>query len=147
MVLDILAFVVSIIAIILSIIAIYFENKNVRININSVYFNEIFEESILRDLPLSRRMVRFDENNRLIDTDPMLEVLRKIRKDSLFFMYYRKDFYDILCKKLQEIEDYIITTEEIDFYGNDQIYVFNNIDALLREFYCIIESEYTGKTK
>lgn len=143
MMLDIVTFILSVIAIVLSIISIRKDEKYHKANANAIYFNKIFEEKIIFELPKARKLLRF-KNEQLVDTNDIIDILNAIRKDSLFFLYYKVSFYNELKEKLQQIEDYIIDTEQKLFLEIEQQAVFNNIDSLLKELYEILSDAYLG---
>lgn len=67
---------------------------------------------MVQKLPLARAGVKVTQTGEITGTEELIEELQRIRKDSLYFSYADKDFYENLKKKLWQMEDYLILIDE-----------------------------------
>lgn len=111
--------IIAILAIIISIYTcnsqISFAKTNSVKNLESIYFNAIFKDILIYKIPKAQKKIYINESGKIQDDSDFIKLLNEIRNKSLYFKYTDKDFYDRLVKKLQDLEDYIVTR------GNKQI--------------------------
>lgn len=111
--------IIAILAIIISIYTcnsqISFAKTNSVKNLESIYFNAIFKNILIYKIPKAQKKIYINESGKIQDDSDFIKLLNEIRNKSLYFKYTDKDFYDRLVKKLQDLEDYIVTR------GNKQI--------------------------
>lgn len=111
--------IIAILAIIISIYTcnsqISFAKTNSVKNLESIYFNAIFKNILIYRIPKAQKKIYINESGKIQDDSDFIKLLNEIRNKSLYFKYTDKDFYDRLVKKLQDLEDYIVTR------GNKQI--------------------------
>lgn len=90
--------ILSIVAILISVAAIVIEwveaKQNIRIGLEADYFSKIYQEYLMKKLPEARRLIRLNNDGKLCDTDSLIDELNNMRRDSLFFKYHDKIFYD-----------------------------------------------------
>lgn len=145
---EIAALILSIISIISSlVIAIYeiVENRKInKISLESEYFDSLFKDFLLKKIPSTRIKIQFNSEGKLIDTEEFVSVLNEIRKDSLYFIYTDKDFYNELKYSLQDLENYILNEENNELIGEDQTTFFNNVQEKITTIYDIMISKYSG---
>jgi len=121
-------------------------NKNAKIELKSKFFDTIFNEYLIKRIPLARKKIMFNStSHKLQDTDELIEVLRSMRIDSLYFEYNDKRFYIELKKALQQLEDYITNAEDKEMSGEEQTDFLNDLQKHISLIYKIIEGQYTGK--
>lgn len=137
----------SILAIIISIGSLFFEyfwNQKInRTNLEADFFKNIYGEYLMKEIPEARQFFHYN-NHELSGTDDLIEVLNKIRQSSLFYKYKDKDYYNVLCNKLQDLEDKLVKkTGKIsdDDYADFIQEVNNDIETI----YDIIMKKYIGK--
>lgn len=70
----------------------YLDSHMNRVNLEADYFKELYMEHLLYDLPKARKYIRIT-NKKLVDFDKMIDELRTIRQNSLYFLYADKNFY------------------------------------------------------
>lgn len=111
--------IIALLAIIISIYTcnsqISFAKTNSVKNLESIYFNAIFKDILIYKIPKAQKKIYINESGKIQDDSDFIKLLNEIRNKSLYFKYTDKDFYDRLVKKLQDLEDYIVTR------GNKQI--------------------------
>ena len=67
------------------------------ITLKSNYYNKIFDAYLIEKIPAARKYIRF-QNDRLVDTNELVNVLTDMRRDALYFKYSNKSFYNKLLK-------------------------------------------------
>ena len=108
--------VLSIFAIIVSFGCFIFEAYNSkkinRINLENKYYEKIFDDIILYKIPQARKYFFYSKDSGKFEGTKKLQgVLVKLMKDSLFFYYKNKEFYNELSSTIKEIEEYLINSE------------------------------------
>lgn len=97
---------------------------------------DVYKEYIITEIPNARIYIHYN-NEKLSDIDKLVDVLRNIRKRSLFFRYKDKDFYLKLKRKLLFIEDMLIETE--GYLSNDDFCKFeSDLDKKISDIYDLI---------
>lgn len=148
-ILSTIAIVVSIISIIVSAITAFVAyRQNVklnRINMKARYYEKIFDEYLIKKIPQARKYLRFDNNNRLVDSQQLSEALSALLNDSLYFKYDDREFYKKLKQFIQEIEDYVLECGNSVYEQEEQAQVYIEIQNKLEKLYRYINDNYTGK--
>ncbi len=147
---DIIALICSILAVIISIVTIvvdYARDMRINtINLNSVYFDEIFKEHLIYKLPQSRRTLTISSSGKLNGTQNLINELNQIRKDSLYFCYADNEFYKGLWDRLTSLEDYIVCSEMENFSEDVKKQNFYyKIQISINDIYRYINSKQFGK--
>ena len=136
---------ISIVSIVASILMTFWQieiSKRVnRININKSIFDQIFDRYLIDEIPKNRRFLKFDKTNKLTGVKNIQETLHNLRKDSIYFHYRDKTFYDKIEGKILEIEDYLVNCTNDIYIGSEQSEVLNKTDALIGDLYKIIEDK------
>lgn len=144
---EIFALIVSICALAVSILSPafeYFWNKRMNNqNLTSEYFREIYGKIIYEDIPVYREYIHFNQNN-ISGTEKLLDVLREIRRKSVYFKIVNSNFYQKLINDIQCLEDYLIKCP--NQMTNEEFVEFHNqIDMYIEEIYKDISNGYLGK--
>lgn len=113
------------------------------IALKSNYFNKIFDEHLIVGIPKARKYIRF-QNDRLVDTNNLVNELTNIRGDALYFKYSNKDFYNQLKETTQKIEDYLMECGNKSLEPEEQAEVFRKIHEMISELYSIIDEAHMG---
>lgn len=146
-----IATVLSIIAIIVSIcVAIIEYIRDVRLsrnNLEAEYYKDIYKNHLIYEIPKARKYVKFNFENKLIDTDQLIDELQQLRQDSLYFQYNNPLFYRELKNCIQILEDYLVTNTGREYVGEDQTFVYNKLRDCINDIYTIISNGYLGKKK
>lgn len=123
----------------------YFYNKRINsINIDATYFNEIYKDYLINIIPESRVKISLTGSGRISGVDDFLDVLRKMRKKSLFFKYKDDIFYKELIAKIQGLEDELVMVEdELENSTYNQFVV--RIDYKIDSIYKFILDTMQGK--
>lgn len=150
------AFVLSIISLVLSVlvgigIAIYEVKSSKKLNdisLETSYFNKLYKDYLLIDLPKHRKLITFNYEGKLIGTEDLIAGLKKIREDSLYYFYTDQKFYNQLKKCVQDLEDYILITEDRFVDNMDQVDVHNEITDKIKDIYKVMCSKcFNGKAR
>lgn len=142
-----LELILAIIAIVVSIISVvvqcFFSQKNNRTNLEADFFKDIYGDYLMKTIPEARQVIHYS-NNMVTDTDDLSEVLNDIRQSSLFFKYKDKTYYQLLCNKLQLLEDKLV--KKTGYMKDDDYADFIlEINKDIEEIYDIIMKKYIGK--
>lgn len=147
---DALSLIFSIIAICVSVFVAYKEyQRDLKINetnLEATYFDEIYKQHLIYKIPKARRYLRIASNNQIADDQPLIDELNAIRKESLYFLYTNKPFYDSLILKLQQLEDFLVSSEAKQLVGEEQTEFFSQVQTYMNEIYTHITSAYKGKS-
>ena len=138
--------ILSILAIIISVavaVGEYRWNKKInQTNLDAEFYKEIYFEYLMKRIPCARQAIRYN-NEKVEDTGELQDCLNDLRRESLFFRYKDRDFYDKLKSLLQEFEDYLVTNSK--GMDADEFSSFNNrMNKYIEEVYKIIMTKYKG---
>lgn len=112
-----------------------------RINLQSGYLDQIYKEHLIYRIPESRKYIEF-LHDRLSGTDQLVDELNSIRRDSLYFYFNNKKFFDKLKKKLQWLENYLMEREGKFYTPNEQKHIYITIQKRLEDIYACINDLY-----
>ena len=136
----------AIIAIIVSfggvIYEVYNSKKINRISIENKYYEKVFDDILLYDIPKAREYFCYI-GGRLEGTEKLQLALVDLRKKAIFFKYKNLDFYTQLKDTILEIEDYAFNSEG-EMTQNQFNEFEQEIDKKLEDLYAII-SDYAVK--
>ncbi|MDT2872880.1 hypothetical protein P7H79_05790 [Lactococcus lactis] len=141
------AIVISILAILVSAGTVIWqgcqERKRQKIDLKSLFYKDIYWEYLIKKIPESRNFVKHSAiENKITGTDKITDELNNIRRDSLFFKFTDKTFYDGICEKLENLEDKYVKADKMILAKYNE---FNKeVDIMLTEIYDMITSKYTG---
>ena len=140
--------IVSIIAVVISIIAIGFELFGAQriniINLKSSFYSKIYDDYLMYKIPSARNKILYNDNC-VSQTDDLIDLLNEMRRNSLFFKYSDKKFYNGLVEKLQKLENELVTKCDKKL-EHDEFCKFNeSLNNQLDDIYEYILVEYTGK--
>ncbi|MFR3727681.1 hypothetical protein [Lacrimispora sp.] len=142
-----ISFGVSIAAIIISIISPIFEynwNKMLnKTNLEAEYFNKLYNQFLMQDFPEARCFLHYSDNN-FGGINQLIEVLRDIRKKSIFFKYHNKTFYEEMLKLIQKIEDDLILNEG-EMNSDTYVVFYTRLEKEIGDMYECITNRYLGK--
>lgn len=109
-----LELVLSLIAIIISVCCVvfeYFGSKRInKISLEADLYRDLYRDYLLKRIPEARNVIHYN-NNIVSDTNDLIDVLNDIRRDSIFFKYNDIQYYNILYRKLQDLEDRLVQGE------------------------------------
>lgn len=134
--------IVSIVALLVSVIVVVYDKKVDKklndISLESTYFNDLYKDFLLKDLPQNRLKITINFEGKLVGGNDLVNTLNEIRKSSTYFLYTDKEFYDELKKCTQDLEDYILSAEDKSLVGEDQTEVFNDISSKISKIYKVM---------
>lgn len=142
---ELAALIVSIISILISFAVtawqIIITIKVNKINLKSSVCEKIFDEYLIKEIPNARRFISFDKMGKFIGADKLVKTIKSLIKDSLYFRYNDRKFYDILIQKLEELENTIVNNIDKRIDNIKQNDLTNDIEKLIGEVYEIIENK------
>lgn len=140
MILSILALAISIITAIIE----YVWNKAINItNLESEFYKNIYFDYLMKKIPEARQEIRYN-NGKVCDVVKLTDVLNDMRQDSLFFKYKDKGFYNSLKQKLQNLEDYLVKSNDKEMDADDFVEFNSEINCKIEEIYDFIMKKYKG---
>ena len=139
--------IISLGALIISAITVFHTQKLNSVNLVSRYYEKIFDKYLINQIPRARNYMRYDrETNRLEDIGQMNDTLARMKKDSLYFQYSNKKFYDKLCELINELETLLGEYSNIAEPNREkQIENESNIGDKIENIYNHIKKYSTGK--
>lgn len=140
--------IISIIALVISIISIIFEyvstQRSIRVNLEAYYYKSIYEDYLIIKIPKARQLIKYNENI-LSDVNPLIKELNDMRRDSLFFKYKDKKFYEEIREQLQSLEDKLVTHSG-KMMDHDQFVEFTKgLNSDIEGIYETINKKYLGR--
>ena len=134
---EVVSMILSIIAIIIALctpIIEYILNK--RLSKNGAvtdYLRDALSEPVFVKLPTSFQEIHLNEKS-VVGTEATVETLREIRKKVFFYKHIDNNFYEKYKKLIQELEDVLITTDQVD---GDTSYVdfYNKVTDYINQIY------------
>lgn len=112
-----------------------------KINLKSSVCEKIFDEYLIKEIPNARRFISFDKMGKFIGADKLVKTIKSLIKDSLYFRYNDRKFYDILIQKLEELENTIVNNIDKRIDNIKQNDLTNDIEKLIGDVYEIIENK------
>lgn len=141
LIISIAAFLVSVISIIVT----FRQNKAITtLNLQSRYFEKIFDKYLIEEIPKARTYIRYS-NNRLADADKLIDTLDNVKSDSLYFKYNNNKFYESLKDNIDDLGKFLSECSNID--ESDQDKQADNIKKIgnkITTIYQIINTYSTG---
>lgn len=149
MAIDIIALIVAVGALVVSIVVAFKDNKRElkinQINLEAEYYREIYKEHLVRGIPNARKYMGFTADSKFRDTKELRDELNTIRQDSLYFLYANKEYYTGLRKITQDLEDFLLNSEDKKFEGEERTELLKEIQIKIRRLYKYISDNYLGK--
>lgn len=145
---DVISLVFSTISVVLSTIIFFWETKRDKdineINLESEYFNDIYKDYLIKEIPNSRKYIRITRGGKVDDYIGLCNTLKNMRNSSLYYYYQDKKFYDDLTNKLNEIEVFLINTQNKTYIGEEQTAFYNDLQNKLTELYSLVKNKYVN---
>lgn len=140
----------SVIAIIISIMTVFFEfyytTHNNKSSLMSIYYSETYKKYLTNLVPDARMAISYNKQTKVLSgTDMLEEVILDIRKDSLYFKYQNKKFYNKLMEKLDLIDDLLVLNGQTRLAWNSYKEFETKLDDIIAKMYELINDNYTGK--
>ncbi|MBS6519074.1 MAG: hypothetical protein KH359_00020 [Clostridiales bacterium] len=138
----------SVIAIVISIgvpVFEYFYNRSfTNVNLDAQYFDAVYKDYLLVKIPEVRLKIQRNSAGEVLGIDEFVELLREIRKKSLYFKFAHEEFYMEVLEAIQKLEDELVlvstklTNEE---FGEFQ----HKIDVKVHDIYSCINDASHGR--
>lgn len=144
---EVAALIISILAIFISIGVPVYEKNNAKkvndINLNSEYLKEIYISYLTKEIPKSRKIMRF-KYNILCDTNDFCNTLKSFLSDIQFYMYIDKLFYERLKQEIQDLEDFVMDSDSKTFSDFEKTKFWDAVDKHLDSIYDLMNQKYTN---
>ena len=136
--------VLSIIAIVVSFGCVIYEAYNSKrinkINLENKYYEKIFDDYILYEIPEARKYFFYSKDSGKFEGTKKLQgVLVDLMKNSLFFYYKDREFYNQLKSTISEIEEYLMDSEG-DMTPQKHSEFESEIDKKIEDLYTLISN-------
>ena len=106
---DIMALALSCVAILMSILELVKNDEINKVNLQSVYYQQIFEDYLLNDIPRKITYIDFGDEGKLNEDYRQLTItLMEMLEKCLYFKFANKKFYDRLKDLISELDDELI---------------------------------------
>lgn len=140
-ILAVVSFVVSIISIITS----FNQNQKINsLNLQSRYFEKIFDKYLIEEIPKARAYIRY-HHNKLADVNKLVDTLDELKKSSLYFKYSNKEFYQKLKESIDDLGQFLTdcsnnSEPDLDQQSQNMLEIGNKIASI----YKLINTYSTG---
>mgnify|MGYP004465506859 CR=1 FL=1 len=143
-----MANILSIIAIIISIgvpaIEYYKDKKINSINIDIQYYDKVYSEYLLERIPECRLKIEQKYDGTILGVDQFIELLREMRKKSLYFKFANEEFYYEFRRLVQALEDELVLISDKVDKENYRLFR-KSIDGKIYQIYECIHKAAHGK--
>ena len=144
---DTASFVISIIALLISVVVVFLELIcNIKINNNKLKsdnFNKLYSDILMYDFPHARAELKHTTNMKITGKQKMMEVLRDLRKKSIYFKYNDEGFYNGLIEKVQDIEDILSREDNLDM--DEYSYFSKKLEEKIKSLYSFMNKKFFNK--
>ena len=142
--LDVVALIVSVVSVFASFILTKIElahnDKTNSLNLENEYFRKVFTDFMVNNVPSARSALYVTESGILSGKQALINELHNIMKQSLYYKYADYEFYDKMCDKIQELEDFLV-----DGYNEiDSNSITDMIDSYIESIYLCLHNRYQG---
>lgn len=133
--------VISLLAFLLSIFVLWQQNKKDKIFQNTVFFEKVFFDFLVKDCVEARNDIKFNsQSGKIENVDRLEQRIAELGSRISFYEYIDKSFYKDLKDKLNSIDELLLNDESHN--GRSQTSHSNRIDQLIEELFEIITSKY-----
>ncbi|KOP31160.1 hypothetical protein ADM98_01760 [Exiguobacterium sp. BMC-KP] len=120
------------------------EKKINQTNLESIYFNDIYKEFLIKKIPEARKYIHVKNDGSVIGIEKMIEELNTIRQDSLYYHYNDSKFFEKLKSDLQDLEDYLINKSNKKLSSEEHSEFYENVKIKLMKIYKTINNKFLG---
>lgn len=139
---DIIAIIAIIMSSVLAVVEVIQAKKQNKNSLNAYYFNEIYRNHLIKDIPNARNRLSINYEGRIVGYDELIKEMKTIQRDSLYYKYSDKKYFAKLKTAAQNIEDYIARNADKKFEGEEQTDFLNNLYKMIEELYRVINEKY-----
>ena len=107
-------------------------------------YEEIYNNFLVTKIPEARNKLIYN-NNRISNTDELIDVLNDMRRKSLFFKYQDEKFYKKICDLLQSLEDKLVTDGDESLDSDEYCSFTKEVKESIDKIYKTIFDRYTGR--
>ena len=143
-----MSIVLSVVEIIISLAVAFIEYRRdysiSRMALEAEFFKEIYKKHLICLIPDARKYIWFNQEGILSDVDNLIDELKKLKQDSLYFYYNDTKYYKKLKQLCQELEEFLEENAGKIFLAEEQGEVVNRIHKKIRKIYKHISEGYLG---
>lgn len=151
-VLALIAVAISFFALIVTAFFSYKSYKQVTIintlNMEAEYYQQIFDDYIIKHIPKARQRLSFDTNSKLTQYSITLfhDHLTDLLDNIHFFRFRNVGFYKDLHTVITDLDDYLVNSGNISMDTRDRRNLFfDEVDKRINRLYSNIFNSYLGK--
>ena len=116
-------------------------------NLMAGYFNSIFNDIIVEQLPIALTKIDFENGQLNSSFEEVTDLLMTLLDKALFFSYFSKDFYSDITDKVIQIEDYLVDiSNEVNIPLYQQEKYKLEIENYIRALYETLYNFYISKS-
>lgn len=120
-----IALIISIISIIIT----YKQNQKLSaLNMQSRYYEKIFDEYLINKIPKGRKYLKYLDDGSFTGANKLIDTLSDLKNESLYFKYHNEEFYDDLVNLIETLEK--ILTDFSNSSEKDQDRQYKNLDKI-----------------
>lgn len=142
---DYLSFIAIVASIVTLAVNLYTSNKFHKSNLEATYYTDVFSNYLMVKIPKARKYINYRTTDKtLIGSENLQKIVVSLRKDSLFFKYKDKKFYDNLEEQTLSLEDYLLKHEGEKMTENKYDLFSKQLDEEIEKLYFLINNNYLG---
>ncbi len=141
------AFVLSVISVLISFWALILQKKLNTINLQAVFFEKIFQDYFIEKIPSAAKKLSFDNNGKLKSSYREINrTLMEMMEQCMYFYFAKREFYDELKQRCQQLEDKLIETSN-EFIENrsKQSEFIHSVEEDISDIVKCINDNYSNK--
>lgn len=145
---DIISLIFAIISTVISVVSIvitFFQNQKINSSsLKSRYFEKIFDEYLIKKIPEARKYAKYN-NDKLDGANHLIDTMDELKKDSLYFEYSNKEFYEKLKKRIDELGVFLTDcSNRSESNPSQQLKNLSKIEEDITSIYKLINTYSTG---
>lgn len=110
------------------------------LNMQSRYYEKIFDEFLITKIPNGRQYLKYLDNGSFIGAEKLIETLSDLKTKSLYFKYHNESFYNELCTLIEKLERDL--TDFTNISESDQDRQYKNLNKIKDEIVRIYKLIY-----
>ncbi|MBR5485517.1 MAG: hypothetical protein IKV41_03295 [Oscillospiraceae bacterium] len=116
------------------------------INLEVDLAKKVYLDYLLEEIPNSRKKITYN-HVQVSGTKDLIETLNNMRRASIFYKFSDEDYYNKVCKELQDLEDILVEKSGKPFVNDidGSLKLMNDINFRIGSIYNLILQKCTGK--
>ena len=139
---DVIAIIALIISVVTATCQIIHERRQNTTNLNAYYFNEIYRDYLIHKIPNARKYISINQHGKLIGCQDMINEMKNIQSDSLYYKYTDGEYFSQLSKAAQGLEDFLIMSSGDTYAGEEVTDFMIKLQNLISKLYKVVNEKY-----